>query len=251
MLLNPGLTAQGQKKHFIAKLPGLLAWYDSVFSSPIVLPDGKIEKVHDLSGNKHHLRVRTEANRIHPTYDQNVFGQLPAIGNSLDGQYVELMSDVDIRYALKEQQTWFLVYKSYRHTSRRIMAFRDNYHTPLDHPLGMSWGRDENNNFPRTNINLAPGAICTFMFHNRNELEIRGNGQQALNSANEPYLINPRDNYYVGAYVKNITLFTGYNIHAVEGAFGAVIFCMSLLPMQTIEKVEKYLSERFSIPLAE
>lgn len=250
MLLNPGLASSRPGLPF--HLPKLLAWYDSKLSKPDVQPDGKIDKVYDISGNGHHLRVREEANRIHPTYDENVFGSMPAIGNSQDGQFVELRSMNDLRPFVTEQQTWFLVYKSYRYTSRRIMAFYDNYHTPIDHPGGMGWGRDQNNGFPRTNIFLENASICTFMFKNSSELLIRGNGQQAENlsvGGGTPYNIDPRDNYFSQAYPKYVTLFTGYDIHAVEGAFGAVIFCMDLLNMQLIQKVERYLSKRFSIPL--
>ena len=142
-----------------------------------------------------------------------------------------------------------MVYKSYRPNSRRMMAFYNNYHTPLDHPAGMSWGRNEDGDFPRSDILLINGAICTFMFHSASELIIRGNGQQALDTNGLPYNIDPNDSYFVGTTPKYITLFTGYNIYAVEGAFGAVIFCMELLTMQLIEKVERYLSKRFGIPL--
>lgn len=247
MLLNPGLSTgySGLPLH----LPKLLAWYDPILSKPNVQPDGKIDKLHDISGNGHHLKVRTEVNRVHPTYDQNVFGSMPGIGNSLQDQFVELQGDMNVNSFLKEQQTWFLVYKAYRLTSRRMMAFYDNYHTPLDHPLGLAWGRNQDGNFPRTNIALLPGAICTFMFKSKTELVIRGNGVQALNSSGQPFNIDPMDHYYSGANAKKITLFTGYNIYAVEGAFGAVIFCMELLNMQLIEKVERYLSKRFGIPL--
>ncbi|MCB9980264.1 MAG: hypothetical protein H6863_03890 [Rhodospirillales bacterium] len=254
MLILPGTIHGGCRKNPIASLPGLLAYYDSVLSQPSVLPDGRIETVNDLSGNGHHLRVRTEANRIHPTYDQNVFGGMPGIGNSQQGQRVELRSDIDLRPSMSEQQTWFLVYKSYRYTSLRIMAFYDNYHTPIDHPGGMSWGRDENNGFPRTNIFLENASICTFLFQNSGELIIRGNGQQAENvsvGGGTLYNIDPRDNYFSQAYAKYVTLFTGYDINAVEGAFGAVAFCMELLPMPLIQKVERYLSHRFNIPLVE
>lgn len=247
MLLNPGLSTGYSGLPF--HLPKLLAWYDPVLSKPDVQPDGKIDTLYDISGNGHHLRVRTEASRVHPTYDPNVFGSVPGIGNSLQDQFVEMRGDNDVRPYVTEQQTWFMVYKSYRPNSRRMMAFYNNYHTPLDHPAGMSWGRNHDGGFPRSDILLINGAICTFMFQSASELIVRGNGQQALDSNGLPYNIDPNDSYFVGTTPKYITLFTGYNIYAVEGAFGAVIFCMELLNMQLVQKVERYLSKRFSIPL--
>lgn len=252
MLILPGSMHTQGPKDPILSLPGLLAYYDSVFSNPVILPDGRVEKLHDLSGKGHDLRVRTEAARLHPTYDPGVFGALPGIGNSLVNQKVELRSDKDLRGFLPEQQTWFLVYKAYANTSLRILSLGSNYHNPVDHPNGLAWGRDENNNFPRTDIPLLPGAVCSFIFYNRGELVIRGNGRQARNSLGEPYNINPNDGYFgAGSVARYVYLFTGFDLNAPRGAFGAVAFCMQTLPLATIEKVERYLSKRFNIPLVE
>ena len=137
MLIYPGAMRSNCKKDLIKRLPGLLAWYDSVLSKPVLLPDNKIESIYDLSGNGHDLRVRTENGKIHPTYDANSFGSLPGIGNSLQESHVELRGDLDIRHDLTEKQTWFFVYKSYRFTSDRILSLGSNYENPIDHYTGL------------------------------------------------------------------------------------------------------------------
>lgn len=244
MLIQPGsLQPIHRRKDFILSLPSLMAYYDSVLSKPVLLPDGKVERLPDLSSNGLDLRVRTDVGKIHPTYDNNAFGDLPGIGNSLQGQKVELRGDDDIRPFLREQQTWFFVYRRYRITNYRILSLGTNYETPIDHWTGLAWGRSETNGFPKTNLSLETGAVCTCRFLNSSNLLMRVNGADA------PQSINPRDTYFSTNAARNIHLFTGYNLAAVEGVFGAVIFCMEALPMPLVEKVERYLSQRFSIPL--
>ena len=243
MLISPGLTHGPSHRNIMASLPSLLAWYDSVLSQPVIQEGNKIDSIYDLSGNGHHLRVRTEAGKINPTYDQNVFGSLPGIGNSLQGQKVELRGDVDIRPYTPEQQTWFFVYMPYVLTSYRILSLGSNYETPMDHSSGFAWGRDQGNGFPKTYLSLLGGAVCSCRFQNANQLFIRVNGMNAPNP------IDPKDTYFSTSNVRNIHLFTGYNLNAVQGAFGSVAFCMEALPLTLIEKVERYLSQRFSIPL--
>lgn len=225
-------------------LPGLFAYYDSVFSKPEVLPDGRVERWPDLSGNERHLRVRTEAAKIHPTYDLNAFGALPGIGNSLEAQKVELRGEQDIRSLVTDQQTWYFVYRSYRLTSLRIMSLGSNYHNPIDHPTGLAWGRNQAGGFPRTYLPLINGAVCTCLFNSKSELILRVNGVQG------PSVIDPNDGYAATtSYARYIHLFTGWDLIAIEGVFGAVALCMEAHSLPLIQKVERYLSKRFSIPL--
>ncbi len=251
MLILPGAMHASPRKNIMTSLPSLLACYDSVLSQPVVQPDGKINSISDLSGNGHHLRVKTEGGKVHPTYGSNIFGVMPGIQNLLDNEKVELSGDTDVGPITPEQQTWFMVYKAYELKGRRILSLGDNYHTPMDHYLGLMWGRNEDTYFPRTNISLLPGAVVTFIFNSTTELIIRGNGQQALDSLGNPYNIDPLNHYSLDtSYNRYITLFTGWDIVAPLGAFGAVAFCMEALPLLLIEKVERYLSQRFSIPLS-